>query len=124
VVLEAGPEVHLGELDLIAHHVVDAADVAAIGAHNFHVFADFRGLDHARASSLVEVRLTSGIRREFRVTEPINLNKARKARAQADAKRQAAENRVRFGRTKAEKQVSKLDAERARRALEDKKRGE
>jgi hypothetical protein len=72
----------------------------------------------------VEVRLTSGIRREFRVTEPINLNKARKARAQADAKRQAAENRVRFGRTKAEKQVSKLDAERARRALEDKKRGE
>jgi uncharacterized protein DUF4169 len=58
------------------------------------------------------------------VVEPINLNKARKARAQADAKRQAAENRVRFGRPKAEKEVSKLEAERARRALEEKKREE
>jgi hypothetical protein len=72
----------------------------------------------------VEVRVTSGIRREFRVTEPINLNKARKARARADAKRQAAENRVRFGRTKTETQVSKLEAERALQALEDKKREE
>ena len=58
------------------------------------------------------------------MTEPINLNKARKARAQADAKRQAAENRVRFGRSKAEKQVSKLETERARRGLEEKKREE
>jgi hypothetical protein len=56
------------------------------------------------------------------VAEPINLNKARKARAQADARRQAAENRVRFGRSKAEKQLSKLEAERARRALEETKR--
>lgn len=58
------------------------------------------------------------------MAEPINLNKARKARAQADAKRQAADNRVRFGRTKAEKQVSKLESDRARRELEDKKREE
>jgi hypothetical protein len=58
------------------------------------------------------------------VAEPINLNKARKARAQADARRQAAENRVRFGRSKAEKQLSKLEAERARRALEETKREE
>jgi hypothetical protein len=58
------------------------------------------------------------------VVEPINLNKARKARAQDEAKRQASENRVRFGRPKAEKQVSKLEAERARRALEEKKREE
>lgn len=58
------------------------------------------------------------------MVEPINLNKARKARAQADAKRQAADNRVRFGRPKAEKRVSKLEAERARRALEQKKREE
>jgi hypothetical protein len=58
------------------------------------------------------------------VAEPINLNKARKARAEADAKRQAAENRVRFGRTKAEKQASKLDAERARRELDQTKREE
>jgi hypothetical protein len=56
------------------------------------------------------------------MTEPINLNKARKARAQAADKAQAAENRVRFGRSKAEKTVSKLDAERARRAHDQAKR--
>jgi hypothetical protein len=56
------------------------------------------------------------------MTEPINLNKARKARAKADGKRQAAENRVRFGRTGAQKQVSKLEAEKIRRALDQKKR--
>lgn len=58
------------------------------------------------------------------MAEPINLNKARKARAQADARRQATENRVRFGRSKADKQVSKLEAERAKRELEEKKREE
>ncbi|CAN7298182.1 DUF4169 family protein [Phenylobacterium sp. LjRoot225] len=56
------------------------------------------------------------------MTEPINLNRARKARAQAAEKAQAAENRVRFGRTKTEKTVSKLEAERARRAHEQAKR--
>ncbi|RAK51257.1 DUF4169 family protein [Phenylobacterium deserti] len=49
------------------------------------------------------------------MSEPVNLNKFRKAKARADAKSQAAENRVKFGRTKAEKAVSKLEAERARR---------
>ena len=58
------------------------------------------------------------------MTEPINLNKFRKARARAEEKAQAAENRVRFGRTKAEKTTSKLEAERARRAHEEKKREE
>jgi hypothetical protein len=58
------------------------------------------------------------------MTEPINLNKARKARARAAGKVQAAENRVRFGRTKAEKTVSSLEAERTRRAHEEKKREE
>jgi hypothetical protein len=55
------------------------------------------------------------------MTEPINLNKARKARAKADAKVQAAANRNKFGRGKAEKTVSKLEAERARKALDQKK---
>lgn len=58
------------------------------------------------------------------MTEPINLNKARKARARAADKAQAAENRVRFGRSKAEKTVSKLEAERARRLHDEKKRDE
>ena len=54
--------------------------------------------------------------------EPINLNKARKARAQTAAKTEAAVNRVRFGRTKAERSVSKLEAEKAARALDRTKR--
>ena len=56
------------------------------------------------------------------MSEPINFNKAKKARARADAKSQAAANRVRFGRTKAEKSVSKLEAKKARRALDQAKR--
>lgn len=56
------------------------------------------------------------------MAEPINLNKARKARAQAAAKTEAAANRVRFGRTKTEKSISKLQAEKAARALDRVKR--
>jgi hypothetical protein len=56
------------------------------------------------------------------MAEPINLNKARKARAKAAAEAKGAQNRVTFGRTKAEKTVSKLEAERAKRALDQTKR--
>jgi hypothetical protein len=56
------------------------------------------------------------------MVEPINLNKARKARAKADAKTQAAQNRALFGVKKADKTVSKLEAERARRDLDQRKR--
>jgi Domain of unknown function (DUF4169) len=56
------------------------------------------------------------------MAETINFNKARKARAKADAKAKAAQNRVRFGRTKGEKQVSKLEAERAKRRLDETRR--
>ena len=56
------------------------------------------------------------------MTELVNLNKARKARARVDGKVKATENRVRFGLTKGQKIVGALDADRARRALDDKKR--
>lgn len=56
------------------------------------------------------------------MTEPINLNRARKARAKADDKARAAENRVAFGRTKAEKDKMAADQARAGRALDGKKR--
>jgi hypothetical protein len=56
------------------------------------------------------------------MVEPININKARKTRARAAARAQAAENRVRFGRPKGETVAAKLDAERARRELDGKKR--
>lgn len=36
--------------------------------------------------------------------EIVNLNKARKAKASSDAKASAVQNRVRFGRTKAERE--------------------
>ena len=58
------------------------------------------------------------------MTEPINLNRARKARAKTEAQAKAAENRVKFGRGKSEKIVSNLEAERARRALDQTKREE
>lgn len=56
------------------------------------------------------------------MTEPVNLNKARKARDKAQAKSRAAQNRIAFGRTKAEKAATRLDAERARRELDGKQR--
>ena len=37
------------------------------------------------------------------MVEPINLNKARKAKARADKEQRAQENRIKFGRTKSEK---------------------
>lgn len=56
------------------------------------------------------------------MAELINLNKARKAKARAADKAQASENRARFGQSKGQKMLSKLDAERARRDLDGKKR--
>jgi hypothetical protein len=56
------------------------------------------------------------------VAEVINLNRARKAKAKAAGKAAAAENRVKHGRTKGEKALGKLEAERARKELEGKKR--
>ena len=56
------------------------------------------------------------------MAEPINLNKARKAKARADKEVRAAENRVRFGRTKAETSLEKARAEKARREIDAGKR--
>lgn len=56
------------------------------------------------------------------MNEPINLNKARKAKAKASATAKAQENRVRFGRTGAQKAASRLEEARAVRALDGVKR--
>ncbi|WP_138934335.1 DUF4169 family protein [Roseovarius arcticus] len=53
---------------------------------------------------------------------PINLNRARKDRARAGDKAQADENSVRFGRTKAQKDAERIEAERSARHLDDAKR--
>jgi hypothetical protein len=52
----------------------------------------------------------------------INFNKARKRRAKEEAARQAAENRVRFGRTKAQKESEATAAEEAQKKLDQLKR--
>ena len=56
------------------------------------------------------------------MTEPINLNKARKARAKTEARVEAAQNRVRFGRTKAEKAAQAADAGKRARDVDSHKR--
>ena len=49
---------------------------------------------------------------------PINLNKARKAKARVDAEAGAVQNRVKFGRNKAEKQAEASAAVKAARDLD------
>jgi Domain of unknown function (DUF4169) len=56
------------------------------------------------------------------MVEPINLNKARKARAKADAKAKGAQNRTLFGLKKTEKIVAEMEAARAQRKLDQTRR--
>jgi len=56
------------------------------------------------------------------MTEPINLNRFRKARAKSQTKATAAENRVRFGRTKADQSRVEAEREKAARDLDGSKR--
>ena len=56
------------------------------------------------------------------MAEPINLNRARKAKARAEAEAHAAANRVKFGRTKAEKLNEKAEAARLGRTLDQTRR--
>jgi hypothetical protein len=56
------------------------------------------------------------------MTEPVNLNKFRKARAKEEARRQAAENRVVHGLPKALKKLSEARADKARAELDAHKR--
>lgn len=50
--------------------------------------------------------------------EIVNLRKARKARARSEAEARAAENRVLFGRTKAERKALETEQDRARRTID------
>lgn len=49
------------------------------------------------------------------MTTPVNLNRFRKAKARAEKERKARENRVKFGRTKAEKAIEKARADKLTR---------
>ena len=54
--------------------------------------------------------------------EIVSLGKARKAKALAERRETAAENRVRFGRTKAERTAQAAETDRTERRLEGHRR--
>jgi len=54
--------------------------------------------------------------------DPVNLNKFRKAKAKAEKEQAAKENRAKFGRTKAEKQLDKARAEKLSKLTEGHRR--
>jgi hypothetical protein len=56
------------------------------------------------------------------MADVVNLNQARKAKAKADDKARATENRAKFGRSKAEKTLEAARAEKLRRDLDGAKR--
>ncbi len=56
------------------------------------------------------------------MTEPVNLNRFRKAKAKTEAKVTAAENRIRFGQTKSEQTRVEAEREKAARDLDGSKR--
>ena len=58
------------------------------------------------------------------MSDIVNLNKARKARARADKKARADANAVKFGRTKVEKSLYKVKAEKARLDVDAHRRDE
>ena len=60
--------------------------------------------------------------RRLALVEPVNLNKFRKAKARAEKEQRAQENRIKHGRTKAEKARDKLQAKQQKDAIDQSKR--
>ena len=52
------------------------------------------------------------------MSQPVNLNKYRKAKARAEARTRADENAVKFGRTGAQKKQDRAETDKARRDLD------
>ncbi|KPF65984.1 hypothetical protein IP69_16050 [Bosea sp. AAP35] len=52
------------------------------------------------------------------MAEIVNLRRARKQRVRQDAEKQAQQNRIAFGRTKAERSLTQAEQSKAERALE------
>jgi len=63
-----------------------------------------------------------GTHLDLPVTNPINLNKFRKAKARSERVKRADENAVKFGRTKAEKTADKAETVKTANALDQKRR--
>ena len=60
--------------------------------------------------------------RRLALVEPVNLNKFRKAKARAEKEQRAQENRIKHGRTKAEKARDKMQAKQQKDAIDQSKR--
>ena len=58
------------------------------------------------------------------MSEPVNLSRFRKQKARADKKARADQNAVKFGRTKAEKDLDRTRSEKAKRDLDGHKADE
>ena len=56
------------------------------------------------------------------MSEPVNLNKFRKAKSRAAKQQQAAENRIKYGRTKAEKARDRLEASKSKTTVDQSQR--
>ncbi|MEP1145165.1 MAG: DUF4169 family protein [Henriciella sp.] len=56
------------------------------------------------------------------MVKPVNLGKVRKAKARAEKTQRAQENRIKFGRTKAEKDRDALQASKLKHAVDQTKR--
>ncbi|GAB5438517.1 DUF4169 family protein [Falsiruegeria mediterranea] len=52
------------------------------------------------------------------MAEPVNLNRFRKEKARAEKKARADQNAVKFGRTKAEKDLAQARADKAKRDVD------
>jgi len=52
------------------------------------------------------------------MSQPVNLNKYRKAKARAEAKMRADENAVKYGRTGPQKKLDRAEADKAQRGLD------
>ena len=58
------------------------------------------------------------------MTDPVNLNKFRKAKKRAEKEQRAAENRAKYGRTKVEKELEKARSEKLEKLADDHKLGD
>lgn len=56
------------------------------------------------------------------MAEIVNLRRARKAKARTEAEKKAADNRVAFGRSKAEKTLAKVEKEQSARFIDGHRR--
>ena len=74
------------------------------------------------ARGRLEVPFPTDQVQDHEMSEVVNFNKARKARLKAEAAAAAKENRAKFGRTRAERNVAKDAADRLNRTLDSARR--